>query len=409
MNKKAIAILGAIFLLIVGTLGFLVYSRYSSKNEENPPAAGNNSPADNNASTTDTSGGNTASTTPVQSQEKFIKLTTNEQVISPILFYNGNGVTYLNQNGGLIKADFETLADGRLQLTRSRNLDIQAKSGIGKILWPRTGDDFIAEIDGSTGSPSSSGKIFSYFNFSTGAYVDLAKQVKVLEWLPSGDKILFIWVDKDPASDDEKATLNIASPDTTNYQQISELWETDNAIYLSPDGLNIVFHRTKNDAAVNKIILTTPDGKVWKDLVQEGYNFGVLWSPDSQKFLFSKRERAGRNYQLWLYDLYTGEIKNLGLDGAPQKTVWGSDSRTIYFAAPQDPSEIIDPAGLMNADGAFTIDTFYKLDTSTLEKTEYKPENMSLDGRNLFLNASEDKLFFKNAQDGGLYYLDLAQ
>lgn len=404
MNKKAIVILGAIFLLIVGTLGFLVYSRYSGSGGEAEKSDGES--VDNTGSdagdTASTGGADNTSTTTPPVLEKFIKLTSNEQVVSPVLFYNGNGVTYLNGNGELMKADFETLENGQISLTRTRNLNIEAKSGIVKILWPKNGDDFIAEV------ARGGSRTFSYFNFSTGTYIDLPEQVKAVEWLPSGDRILFIWVENG-ADGSEKATLNIAKADTTGYQEIAELWESDDALYLSPDGLNVLLHRTLNNGSVNKIIQTALDGKIWKDLAKEGYNYGVLWSPDSQKFLFSKRERAGRNYQLWFYDLYTGEVKNLGVYGAPQKAVWASDSRTVYFAAPQDSAEIIDPANLESASGVLTADAFYKIDTMSLEKTENKPESLSIDGRDLFLNPAEDKLFFRNAQDGGLYYFDLTK
>lgn len=409
MNKKAIVILGAILLLIVGTLGFLVYSRYSGKGEEGDKTdaetvdnAGGGETTGDGTDTASTGGTDNTSTTTAAALEKFVKLTSTEQVVSPILFYNGNGVTYLNSNGELIKADFETLENGQISLTRTRNLNIEARSGIAKILWPKNGDDFIAEVirGGS--------RAFSYFNFSTGAYIDLPKQVRALDWLPSGDKILFIWVESG-ADGAEKATLNLAKPDTTEYQEVAELWESDNALYLSPDGLNILLHRTLNNGSVNKIVQTTSDGKVWKDMAKEGYNYGALWSPDSQKFLFAKRERSGRNYQLWFYDLYNGEIKNLGVYGAPAKAVWAQDSRTVYFAAPKDSAEIIDPVNLESASGALTTDAFYKLDTMSLEKTEYTTESFSIDGRDLFLNPSEDKLFFRNAQDGGLYYLDLTK
>ena len=392
MNKKAIIILAAIFLLIVGTLGFLIYSR-SSSTEEQPPVVVDSTntlpdPVDQ-------------TTSPLPAPEKFSLLTqAGEQVVSPALFYNGNGVTYLSTQGQLMKADFETSVEGGQTLARSRNLDIQQKSNIARILWPKNGDDFIAESEDSVGNKS-----YSYFNFSTGAYLDLPKEVTALEWLPSGDKIIFVWVAKD-ADGNEKATLNIANPDTSGYSQIAELYESDDALYLSPDGLNLVFHRAKNTGSVNKIIQTTPDGKIWKDLVKEGYNYGILWSPDSQKLLFGKLDRSGLGYQLWYYDLYSGEVKNLGLSTVPLKAVWGSDSRTVYAAAPNGGQAIRDYADLNNT---FTADTFYKIDTSTLEKTEYLPENLTVDGRDLFLNPGEDKVFFRNAQDGGLYYLDLTQ
>ena len=399
MNKKAILILAVIFFLIVGTLGFLVYSRYTGENTDtNTPLAGD----DLNNGNTDDLPDNSSSTdvTNLPPTDNFFKLTTTEQVVSPILFYNGNGITYLTSQGQLYKSDFDVDTNGQISLTRSRSLDIEAKSGIGRILWPKNGDDFIAEMKGEGGT-----NLYTYFNFSTGAYVDLASQVTSLQWLPSGDKVVFLWTDKN-AEGVLKSTLNIANPDTTGYQTIAEMYETDDVIYVSPDGLNLIYHRTQNEDSTNKLTLTTPDGKIWRDLVSEGYNYGVLWSPDSQKFLFGKREKSGKNYQLWVFDLYSGEIKNLGVYSTPSKAVWSSDSRIIYTAAPKDGQTVSDSDGL---NSSFSTDTFYKLDISTLEKVEFTPENLSIDGRELFLDPSEDKLFFKNAQDGGLYYVDLRQ
>lgn len=397
MNKKAIFILGSIFLLIVGTLGFLIYSRYVSNNKDAPPPV-----QTGNSSTTPQNNGDNgqeASTTPFISS-LFVKLTESEQVVSPALFYNGNGVTYMDNRGALFKSDFDASEGGQLKLTRTRNLSIPSKTGVTRILWPKNGDDFIVEMSDYSGNHA-----YSYFNFATGNYIDLPTQIKALEWMPSGSKIIFVWVDKD-AGGKEKASLNIADPDTKNYQQIAELWESDDSIYLSPDGLNLALHRTQNEASTNKIVLTSADGKVWRDLVKEGYNFGVLWSPDSQKLLFSKRDRSGGSFQLWYYDLYSGEVKNLGLNTVPQKAVWASDSRTIFVAAPEEASVIINPKNMRDT---FTKDIFYKIDTSSAGKNIYTPENEPLDGRDMFLNSSEDKLFFRNAQDGGLYYLDLTK
>jgi hypothetical protein len=56
-----------------------------------------------------------------------------------------------------------------------------------------------------------------------------------------------------------------------------------------------------------------------------------------------------------------------------------------------------------------TTDPVFRVNVQTLEKKEYSLENQKIDGRDLFLNIAGDKLFFKNAQDGFLYYLDLNQ
>src|SRR5437764_662392 len=115
MNKKAIAILGGIFLLIVGTLGFLIYTKYYSTK----------------------------------------------------------------------------------------------KTGITKILWPDSGDDFLAEIT------SGNTKIWSFYNSQTGVFEDLAPQVTALDWMPGGKEILYIWLENG------KASLNRSEGDTKNWKFIA--------------------------------------------------------------------------------------------------------------------------------------------------------------------------------------------
>src|ERR1051326_6362541 len=316
MNKKAIAILGAIFLLIVGTLGFLLYTKYKSNNNTTTPPGPivDKNQSSTTPDNTGDGGNNPATTTPANnSSSPFVKLS-GDQVISPAIFYNGNGVTYFDTSGTLYQADFNS-SGGQLQLTNKRQLSVEARPNLSKILWPNKGDDFIAEFTNSKGNIS-----FSYYNSGTRSYVDLPSQVTSLDWMPNGDKIIFIWTDQG------KSTINMASPDTSNYQTIADMWQTDNEIHVSPDGTNILYFETASSAADNKITLTTPDGKVWKDLVKDGYNYGVLWSPDGQKFLFAKKDRLSGKYQLWYYGLTSGEVKNLGLFTTVDKVVWGPDS-----------------------------------------------------------------------------------
>lgn len=390
MNKKAIAILGAIFLLIVGTLGFLIYSKYSS-NKTQPPAnppnteiPNNNSlPPENPAPIPDNSNNQPGS----QPGGAFVKIG-DDQVISPVLFYNGNGVTYFDSGGKLYQADFDQLSGGQLQLKNKRALDVDARANLTQILWPSRGDHFIAVYSDADGK-----NYYSFYNSDARTFTDLPKQVTSLDWLPGGDKIMFIW------TDNGKSTLNVGNPDSKNWQQIAEMWETEDRINISPDGAGIAYYQTANASAANKITLTTPDGKVWKDLVKDGYNFGVLWSPDSQKLLFSKKDKLSGNFQLWYYGINSGELKNLGLFTTTDKAVWDKDSSVIFAAVPVNGSL---------GSGSLTVDSFYKINTATMEKQEFKPEpSQNLDGRNLFLSSNSDKLFFKNAQDGGLYYLDL--
>ncbi len=386
MNKKAIAILGAIFLLIIGTLGFLIYTKYYGKEPANTgetpgPSATTTPIVDPSPQPTPTP------EPPAPTGPKIVKLS-DDQVVSPVLFYNGNGVTYFDKQGQLFQASIDD-TQPELQLTRKKMLDIPVKAGITKILWPSTGDDFIAEITTPGGR-----KAWSYYNSQTGSFADMPSQITAVDWMPGGKQILYLWLENG------KSTLNISDPDTNNWKEIAEMWETDDTLSIAADGLNILYYRQDSSDATNPINSVTSDGKVWKPLVKEGYNFGVLWSPDSKKFVFGKRTGSSQKYGLWLYDLTTEQATDLKLTTTVDKVVWGSSGNLLYAAVPTSGT-----AG----EGSLTSDMFFKVNITSGELQDYKITGSSIDGRDLFLSKDGTKLFYRNAQDGGLYYLDLSQ
>lgn len=386
MNKKAIAILGLIFFLIVGTLLFLIYSKYSGS--KNTADKGNI-----NATTTPTDLNNLpddlATTTPPQQASSNIVKLTSEQVLSPALFYNGNGITYFDRAGSLYQAGFQDNG-GKIELLEKKKLDIPVKGNLSKILWPLKGDNFIAEFTTAGGQ-----KTWSFFDSATQAYTDFPSQVTAVDWMPTGNKIMYIW------TENGKSTLNIGDPDTKNWQFVGDMWENDDAINISPDGTQILYFQTANASADNAINVVSSDGKLWRTLVKNGQNYGVLWSPDGQKFLFGKKDSSTQKYQLWVYNLTSGEVKNLGLFTNTEKVLWDKDSNIIYAAVPN--------LGNLGSN-SLTSDNFFRMDITTMEKKQYQQDTeFSIDGRDLLLNILSDKLFFRNAQDGGLYYLDLTK
>ena len=404
MNKKAIAILGAIFILIVGTLGFLVYSKYGGKSKSSQTTQTASSTADtanNSNNSTDTGSNNTTTppdngstnpattTPPADNSGTAVYRLSDEPVYNPIIFYNGTAVSYFNRDGEVYQASLKT--DGSpVQLGDKVKLDMPIKPRINRIIWPGQGNDYIAEIiEGSK-------KYYSYFNAQTKTYVDYPEQVISVGWLPAADKIMYIWLDQG------KATLNISDPDTKNWKEVAEMWEQDDQIEIAPNGQSIAYYETNNTGPKNAINLVTPDGKVWQGLVKDGYNYGVLWSPDSKKFLFEKKDSVTQKYQLWMYNLQNSMPMNLGLFTTLDKVVWSKDSMTVLAAVPKTTSPSAES-------GSLTQDDFYQVDLSSLTSKTYKITSSPVDGRNLFLSPASDKLFFKNLQDGYLYYLNLNQ
>lgn len=403
MNKKAIAILGAIFILIVGTLGFLVYSKYGKSDSATPPQNTDTGNTDNNSNNNNTdtgnggdnsdsgNGGNGQATTtpPLNDGGVTLHKLSDEPVYNPIIFYNGSAISYFNRDGEVYQAGIKSDSNP-LQLNEKVKLDMPLKPRIDHIIWPNQGNDYIVEI--SEGSK----KYFSYFNAQTKTYTDYPEQIISVGWLPAADKVMYIWLENG------KATLNVSDPDTRNWKEVVDMWEQDNQIEIAPNGQSIVYYQTGNIGPKNAINLVTPDGKVWQGLVKEGYNLGVLWSPDSKKFLFNKKDSVTQKYQLWAYSLENSMSANLGLFTTLDKVVWSKDSKTVFAAVPK----LSSPAA---ESGNLTQDDFYKLDLSTQISTAYKTSSSPVDGRNLQLNPTSDKLFFKNSQDGYLYYLDLNQ
>ena len=396
MNKKAIAILGAIFILIVGALGFLIYSKYYGNKT---PAPGNvtannatsTHPSDGTAPTPPPNPSPTPSPTPDPNSKtpssNIIQLT-DDQVVSPALFNDGLSIKYFDRQGNSFVAGLDDY-NGKLDLSGKKQLDIPLKSGISKILWPPKGEDFIVQardVSGKTG--------YSYYSRSTNTYTDLPPQVISLDWMPGGDKIMYIWLENG------KASLAVGDPDAKNYKTVAEMWENDDEIRVSPAGNQALYYEINSASSTNKINSVTADGKVWKSPVASGQNFGALWSPDSQKFLFAKKDPGAQKYQLWVYNVASAQTKNLDMFTTVDKAVWNKDSNVIYVSV---------PASGDLGENSLTIDSIFRADTETLERKEYAVGSPSVDGRDLFLNPAGDRLFFRNAQDGGLYYLDLTQ
>ncbi len=377
MNRRAIAILGAIFLLIVGTLGFFLYQR-QHKAKLATEAEQTQQPTPQPTPTPE------PTPEPV-STAKAIKLS-DDEVVSPVLFFQGNGITYLNSQGQLFQTDLQN-SSGSVLLSNKRELTIALKSGITKILWPAAGNNFIAEFG------SGANRHWSFYDSSKGTYTDLPSGIVSVNWLSSGDKIMLVYVD--PTG---KATLNLANPDGSGYEIIADMYEGDDEISLSPDGKSILFWRTQNREAKNIISFLSADGKVYKPIVTDGYNLGVKWSPDSNKFVFGRRDSQTQAYQLWLGDIVTGLLKNLNVNTIPDKVVWTQSSNYLYAGVPTSGS----------AGSGLTEDTIMKINAVSGDKVEFEP-GVTIDAEDLFLSNTENILFFKNAQDRSLYYIDVSK
>ncbi len=386
MNKKAITILGAIFLLIVGTLGFLIYQRRSSTNTNTNTATNTQTPpptptptptpVDPNPTPTPTpTPVPTPTPTPTGNGLTPVQLT-NDQVVSPVLFYQGNGMAYFNAQGQLFQAELDTTT-AKFSLTNKRELGVPPKSGITKVYWPAAGNNYLVELG------SGSTKKWSVYVSDKGLYVDVPSQATAINWMPDGEQLLYLWLDKG------KTNLNISPADLSTWQVVTDVWENDDDIAVSPDGRTILFWRTASTDSTNKINMVTPDGKLFRTVVKDGFNTGAVWSPDSQRFAFNRKDSSGKQ-QLWVANMTTGEVQNMNLAASVTNVAWSPDGRMLYVGLPAD-----------SGTGAVVrIDVPTATDRQLTLNGDFEPSQM-------FTSADGRTLFFKNNLDGGLYYVDV--
>lgn len=381
MNKKAIALLGGIFILIVGTLGFIIYSRSKPKT----PVVTNQEGSTTNE---ESSNGNMSEepATPSLPETRAVKLS-DDIVMSPILTYAKNGISYFDKSGILYQTDMQIL-NGMVLLSNKKSLSIEQKAGITKILWPSSGNYYLAQ------QYANSSARWSLFDPNRGAYVEIPKQVRSIDWMPNGSQIVYIWVD-----DNGTSTMSIASPDTSGHRKIIDMFQVDNLVDVAPDGSKVAFYRNQNqDPTKNTINVVSIDGKTVQTVVKDGYNRGVNWSPDSRKFLFNKKDPATQRFVLWVADTVTGEIKSLNIISSVDKAVWSSDSQSIYLGEPIRG----------NADIGLTEDNLAVINVNDGSKESIE-SGAPVDMQDLFLSGDGTVLFFRNAQDNYLYYMLLGQ
>jgi Tol biopolymer transport system component len=201
--------------------------------------------------------------------------------------------------------------------------------------------------------------------------------------MPDGEQLLYLWLQNG------KTNLNISPADLGTWQTVTDMWENDDDLAISPDGRTILFWRKGSTEQTNKINMVSPDGKLFRTVVKDGYNTGAVWSPDSQKFAFNRKSASGKS-QLWVGNMFTGEVQNMNAELAVDKVAWSPDSRVLYGASDSQNS-----AQLLRID----VPTATQQTVDLIGSVQVSQPFFSADGRSLF---------FKNILDGGLYYVDVS-
>ncbi len=346
------------------------------------------------AAPTQSSQSSSQTTTTVQNAP-LVAAISDEAVLAPTLSSDGEHIEYYSKKTG---ETYEINFDGSDKQTISN----KELPGLANVLWSPDASKVITEFYKANGQPQ-----FYYFNYTTNSAIPLKSNLDTIAW-KDNSKIFYKYYDPQT----QERTLNIANPDGSDWTKIADLNFKDVIIAPIPKTGLLSFWNTP-DANVLSTLYSTPVISGDINTVFTGkYGADYLWSPDGSSVLVSHTDQqGGSRIVLAVIDGDGNNYTNLNSATFVQKCVWSLDDKTIYCAVPDSlPSNAVLPNDYL--DGKMTTtDSFWKIDTSTGNKTIIAGPNQ-LDGKkfdasNLFLNLNESSLFFVNKLDGKLYKINL--
>jgi Tol biopolymer transport system component len=372
MNKKALIFLGSLLLLIVITAGLIFALQKRNEDLANPPEEAQGEEIVDDTNDGLDSGNDEEPQEDIPNAPKNDSLRKISDVVSfgPALSYDGKSIWYFTQEGKLFK---QSVSSGLKQ-----EYALPEALPVTGAIWPLTGSDFIVE------STSGGNKAFSYYDSESKQFVKYASNIKYVDFMPDGRRVIYNWVESSG-----KSTLSIADFNSKNFRTLVELPQSDQVVKVSPQGTRAFTYRksSENDGVLNYIPLDNP--KVIK--IKTGLSNRVTWAPDGRKFVFNKLDPSNeeRNGKLWIGDITNAMDKPLDIEASPEKVVFKKDGSMLYVAAPLGSGESI-----------------WQINTNTYAKTEIfrSSSSQSITVNNLLLSEDGKNLYFKNS-DGFLYTL----
>ncbi|OGE79718.1 MAG: hypothetical protein A2660_03060 [Candidatus Doudnabacteria bacterium RIFCSPHIGHO2_01_FULL_45_18] len=308
-------------------------------------------------------------TPPPETSQPVIEKVLDEITISPVASFDGNAIWYFNAEGRLFRVNLDGSGISEFPLPQ---LD---ENRLRRILWPKTGSDFIA-VTGSGGN-----EIKSFYDSVLKNYLKLPENIQSLDWLPDSKRVVYIW----KSSDNVSQQLVMADGDGSGYTPVKDVFWPDLIVKAGPDGKTVLMYRATVPGETNKIYDINLDTGVIKTTLEAGKNTGAVWLPLGSKFIFAQRSVTAFP-KLFLYDFITRQATDLDLSTNLDKITFDKDGKYLYAAVPKPDN---------------SSDNFIRVDLATFQKETYFEPTESVHGVNLLMLGSQ--LYFVNSQDQKLY------
>lgn len=172
------------------------------------------------------------------------------------------------------------------------------------------------------------------------------------------------------------------------------------------DNKNIYLTTKPSYSVLGSIFLLNTTNKTISKIFGGVLGITTLVNPKGSLVLYSSSTETGP--KLGVFDIEKHSTKDLNTYSLPEKCVWGNDNINIYCAIPNIITGNQYPDYWYQGLISFN-DYFVKINTITGDKITIanKADEIPMDGIHLFLNKTEDLLFFTNKKDSTLWSLNL--
>lgn len=367
--------------LLILVLIFLGAYNFAFKNNVNDPKAGDGKTVEK----------------PTEEKETIVATAIQNPINEPLIgFVTGPGeaVSYFSLDD---KAFKKASLEGKDKETLLSNLPGSAE----RIVWSPKRDKALVFIRLSGGSG-----VWHMADMATKALVALKPEITRVSWNNLGDKIFYLYTN--PGN--QERSLNIASPDGSNWKEIAKLGTRDHYLSAVPQTTSVAFWSRPSALEDTSFESVNAEGVGRKKLFGGKFGADYLWAPSGEQIFMSSSDQKGGSLLVGsLINKNGGELRSLNIPTLVSKVVWSKDSKFLYYALPGK----LEGATLPNdyyEKPLSSEDTFWKMDIETGKSTrllELKEIGKPFDSMDLQLSPKEDALFFTDRNSKRVYRIDL--
>ncbi len=313
----------------------------------------------------------------------------------------------INSNSG--KIIYIEKESGKIREVDQSSGDYEVKSGtviagLEKAVWSPAGSDLIYFTKNFSGPHGQRGQRVNYFSVANKKTVPLSQNINSVVFSPKGDEIAYYFFDTQSG----EGNISISSPDGSVFKQVFKS-RLPSIVLDWPTEQGLSFYKQTAANEGTDLFLLEIGGQGLVKILENKVGLNIRWSKSGNLLLYSFFDENGA-LQLALKDIAGLKDRKIPFATFADKCAFSLDEKILYCGVPKEaPQKPVKSEYVAAKDKIVAL----KLQNeSLLEEEQIKIilEPSAFDELRVlspFLSPSENKLFFINSLDGGLYRLNL--